>query len=68
MEYDRNVFTKECRIGMNVMGWMVLCHLCKLDEFYGDMADATGSLLFHKESPQHQVMVRWMDEVVANQL
>ena len=67
MQYDRSVFVKECRLGMNLMGWIVLCHLCKLDEFFGDMADATVCLLDHQASAQHKVMLRWMDEVVANQ-
>ena len=67
MEYDRSAFIKECRLGMNLMGWITICHLCKLDEFFGDLRDATGCLLGHKSSAQHKVMVRWMDEVVANQ-
>lgn len=67
MKYDRNVFIKECRLGANVMGWIVICHLCKVDEFFGDMGDATGCLLGHQSSAQHKGMVNWMDEVVANQ-
>ena len=76
-EYDRNVFIKELRLGMRLMGWIVLCHLCKIDELFGDMADATGCLLGHKTSAQHKAMLRWyamalggtysMDEVVASQ-